>query len=219
MEEEDTRDTQGSETQKLRNVLRHLYDKLYNVYYKTLPVAAFIRYRIFVNRIKEVDYVVDAMRDEFDINEYRLTRWKISSLLNNNKSETKHDCDYDFNSGAEPDSPAASLNTAAAKVLSQKNDNTKNVLKRDFYYDFSSNSVVLQSIGIKSRRKLSQFDEADSKQEKIEKSVERREEYSPLPRLEIRKPSVSRRHSPGRVQFRKDSREWSDDSRISTDNS
>jgi hypothetical protein len=219
MEEEDTRDTQGSETQKLRNVLRHLYDKLYNVYYKTLPVAAFIRYRIFVNRIKEVDYVVDAMRDEFDINEYRLTRWKISSLLNNNKSETKHDCDYDFNSGAEPDSPAASLNTAATKVLSQKNDNTKNVLKRDFYYDFSSNSVVLQTIGIKSRRKLSQFDEADSKQEKIEKSVERREEYSPLPRPEIRKPSVSRRHSPGRVQFRKDSREWSDDSRISTDNS
>jgi hypothetical protein len=85
----------------LRNALRHLYDELSHQYYSSPPVAAFIRYRIFVDRLQKVNYVVDAMRDEFDINEYRLTRWFISACLNNDTSEITHDIDYDFESGAE----------------------------------------------------------------------------------------------------------------------
>ncbi|MFK7698671.1 hypothetical protein [Pseudomonas caspiana] len=72
---------------KLKNALRSVFDDISSKYYLHPPAAAFIRYRIFVNGVRKIDYVVDAMRDEFDVNEYRLTRWLISTALKEDLNE------------------------------------------------------------------------------------------------------------------------------------
>ncbi len=71
----------------IKNALRSVFDDLSSQYYLHPPAAAFIRYRIFVGRVRKIDYVVDAMRDEFDVNEYRLTRWLISTALKDDQDE------------------------------------------------------------------------------------------------------------------------------------
>lgn len=73
----------------IRNALRSVFDKLIKHNYSHLPAAAFIRYRVFVGRHHAIDYVVDAMREEFDVNEYRMSYNEVLAELNSYEKESK----------------------------------------------------------------------------------------------------------------------------------